>query len=100
MEIYPSHHNQGQLFIFYTIREFGAITFTIIMTVRMGLSILFSCAIYGHRLKPMALVGVALVFASIFGRIFLGERDRRLKPSGKGAPELQIAVDKGGKLPV
>ena len=36
----------GQLFIYYTISQFGAVVFIIIMTLRQALAILLSCIIY------------------------------------------------------
>ena len=60
----------GQLFIFYTIQSFGPIVFTIIMTTRMMLSILFSCIIYNHPLSAQALFGVIVVFVALFLRVY------------------------------
>jgi solute carrier family 35 (adenosine 3'-phospho 5'-phosphosulfate transporter), member B2 len=60
----------GQLFIYYTIAEFGAVTFTIIMTVRQGFAILLSCIFYGHSVKLHGIVGVIVCFTAIFVRIF------------------------------
>ena len=45
----------GQLFIFFTIKKFGPIVFTIMMTIRQMLSMVFSCILYGH---PMAAISV------------------------------------------
>jgi adenosine 3'-phospho 5'-phosphosulfate transporter B2 len=59
----------GQLFIFYTIKTFGPVVFTIIMTTRQMFSIVLSTVIFGHTIKPAALVGAAGVFAIIFHRI-------------------------------
>lgn len=39
----------GQIFIFQTIRSFGAVVFAIVMNTRIILSILFSCLIYHHK---------------------------------------------------
>ncbi|KAF6775836.1 hypothetical protein AHF37_04663 [Paragonimus kellicotti] len=44
----------GQLFIFLTIANFGPATFALIMTLRMGLSILLSCLLFHHTLSPAA----------------------------------------------
>jgi adenosine 3'-phospho 5'-phosphosulfate transporter B2 len=38
----------GQLFIFYTLKKFGPVVFTIIMTIRQMLSMIISCVIFGH----------------------------------------------------
>ncbi|KAJ8608076.1 hypothetical protein CTAYLR_009624 [Chrysophaeum taylorii] len=59
----------GQLFIFYTIKTFGPVVFTIIMTTRQVFSIGISCVVFGHAMKPAALVGAFAVFAAIFHRI-------------------------------
>lgn len=59
----------GQLFIFHTIKKFGALVFAIIMSSRIMLSIFFSCLIYGHPISPMGYVGLIIVFGSIAYRI-------------------------------
>jgi len=60
----------GQLFIYYTIEEFGAAAFTIIMTVRQGFAILLSCIIYEHSVQMYGVVGVIMCFVAIFIRIY------------------------------
>jgi solute carrier family 35 (adenosine 3'-phospho 5'-phosphosulfate transporter), member B2 len=59
----------GQLCIFYTIKEFGPIVFTIIMTTRQMFSICISAVVFGHYISPMAATGAILVFAVIFYQI-------------------------------
>jgi adenosine 3'-phospho 5'-phosphosulfate transporter B2 len=59
----------GQLFIFYTIKEFGPIVFTIIMTTRQLFSITISCIIFGHVISYTALIGAVMVFSVIFYQI-------------------------------
>ena len=59
----------GQLFIFYTIKTFGPIVFTIIMTTRQMFSIVLSTVIFGHAIKPLMGIGAIIVFATIFNRI-------------------------------
>jgi len=66
----------GQLFIFHTISAFGPVTFTIIMAIRQGLSILLSCIIYRHPISAGAFFGMVLVFSAVFLRIYA---NRRLK---------------------
>jgi adenosine 3'-phospho 5'-phosphosulfate transporter B2 len=39
-----------QLFIFYTIQQYGALHFALIMTLRQFLSIILSCAVFRHSL--------------------------------------------------
>jgi len=69
----------GQLFIFHTISAFGPVTFTIIMTIRQGLSILLSCIIYRHPINSGALFGMVLVFGAIFLKIYANRRLKALK---------------------
>nr|CAG4643180.1 EOG090X05CU [Ilyocryptus agilis] len=66
----------GQLFIFATIAKFGPVVFTIIMTVRQGLSILLSCIFYHHHISQIGLIGVLLTFFALFLRIYYGHRDK------------------------
>jgi len=60
----------GQLFIYFTIAEFGAVTFTIIMTVRQGFAIMLSCVIYHHSVGFSGLIGVLICFMAIFIRTY------------------------------
>jgi solute carrier family 35 (adenosine 3'-phospho 5'-phosphosulfate transporter), member B2 len=59
----------GQLCIFYTIKEFGPIVFTIIMTTRQLFSICISSVVFGHPISLKAFCGAALVFTIIFYQI-------------------------------
>nr|CAG4650943.1 EOG090X05CU [Simocephalus serrulatus]SVE94208.1 EOG090X05CU [Simocephalus serrulatus] len=69
----------GQLFIFATISKFGPVVFTIIMTVRQGLSILLSCLLYGHHLSSLGVLGVFIVFLAIFLRIYYAQQNKKRK---------------------
>ena len=66
----------GQLFIFYTIAQFGPLIFTLIMTTRQAVSILISCLIYGHILTIQALTGLMVVFLALFLRIYCRQQNR------------------------
>merc|ERR1712154_129236 len=59
----------GQLCIYYTIKEFGPIVFTIIMTVRQMISICISAIKFGHEISGVALVGALIVFGVLFYQI-------------------------------
>jgi solute carrier family 35 (adenosine 3'-phospho 5'-phosphosulfate transporter), member B2 len=59
----------GQLCIFYTIKEFGPIVFTIIMTTRQMFSICISAALFNHEISMKAAFGAILVFSVIFYQI-------------------------------
>ncbi|XP_072933621.1 adenosine 3'-phospho 5'-phosphosulfate transporter 1 [Epargyreus clarus] len=67
----------GQLLIYRTIARFGAVVFTIIMTLRQAVSILVSCAVYGHAVSPRGALGVALVFAAVLLRLHCRRRAAR-----------------------
>mmetsp|Transcript_6019 Transcript_6019/g.5908 ORF Transcript_6019/g.5908 Transcript_6019/m.5908 type:complete len:467 (-) Transcript_6019:126-1526(-) len=59
----------GQLFIFYTIKNFGAVVFTLIMTARILFSIGLSCILYGHPITNVGYLGLALVMGAVLYRI-------------------------------
>lgn len=60
----------GQLFIFYTIKEFGPVVFTIMMTTRQIFSLFVSCMIFNHSMHALSWVGSLLVFCIVFYRIY------------------------------
>ncbi|XP_068198346.1 adenosine 3'-phospho 5'-phosphosulfate transporter 1 [Antennarius striatus] len=72
----------GQLFIFYTINQFGAAVFTIIMTLRQAFAILLSCFLYGHAISVVGGFGVAVVFLALFLRVYARSRMKSAKRSG------------------
>jgi len=77
----------GQLFIYYTIAQFGAVTFTIIMTVRQGLAILLSCIVYHHTVTLVGILGIIVLFAAIFARIYfshLEKQKQKKRPEATG----------------
>lgn len=80
----------GQLFIFYTISEFGPVAFVIIMTVRQVLAILLSCMIYNHTLTVSRILGVFIVFSTVFLRIYLNHRTKKapLKVTTENSPQV------------
>lgn len=59
----------GQLFIFYTVKNFGAVVFSIIMSLRILFSTILSCVVYSHPITELGFLGIALVFGSIAFRI-------------------------------
>ncbi|VDL18847.1 unnamed protein product [Hymenolepis diminuta] len=61
----------GQVLIFATIAEFGAVTFNLIMTVRMCLSILVSCMLFSHPLNILGIGGLLITFGAIFAKMIL-----------------------------
>jgi len=84
----------GQLCIFYTIKEFGPIVFTIIMTTRQMFSIVISAVIFGHVIGPKALVGAFVVFSVLFYQIRRKYDAKKMKESSSnlqknGSPSTQ-----------
>jgi adenosine 3'-phospho 5'-phosphosulfate transporter B2 len=69
----------GQLFIYYTIGNFGAVIFVIIMTIRQALAVLLSCIFYDHPISGLGIVGVIIVFLSIFLRIYCSFRMKQVR---------------------
>lgn len=61
----------GQLFIFFTIKEFGALVFATINTVRTMLSVILSFVIFGHALNAGEAAGIATVFGALFLQVGL-----------------------------
>lgn len=59
----------GQLFIYTTIKEFGPIVFTVIMTTRQMISICISSILFGHAMTMKALGGAVIVFGVLFYQI-------------------------------
>ncbi|KAL3822654.1 hypothetical protein ACHAXA_001807 [Cyclostephanos tholiformis] len=59
----------GQLFIYTTIKEFGPIVFTVIMTTRQMISICISAVLFGHAMTIKALCGAVIVFGVLFYQI-------------------------------
>lgn len=59
----------GQLFIFYTVKSFGAVVFSIIMSIRILFSILLSCLVYSHPITELGVLGMIIVFGAMGYRI-------------------------------
>lgn len=59
----------SKLCIFYTIKEFGPVVFTLIMTTRQMISICVSAVMFGHSISFVALIGAGIVFGILFYQI-------------------------------
>uniref|UniRef100_A0A7S3H724 Adenosine 3'-phospho 5'-phosphosulfate transporter 1 n=1 Tax=Spumella elongata TaxID=89044 RepID=A0A7S3H724_9STRA len=70
----------GQLFIFYTVKSFGAVVFAIIMSLRILFSTLLSCVVYAHPVQELGLLGILVVF---------GANAYRIKMKLKGQPLIR-----------
>ena len=60
----------GQLFIFYTIKKFGPVIFTIMMTTRQMISLVVSCMMFGHSLGQSSIVGAVVVFGVLLSQVY------------------------------
>ena len=67
----------GQLVIYYTIKNFGALFFALVMTTRQVFSILLSCIIFFHPLTLGQWFGAGTVFGTLY------YKGARKKPSHK-----------------
>lgn len=66
----------GQIFIYKTIEQFGAVVFTLIMTIRQILSIIVSCIYYGHSMSSSGTFGLVLACAALFAHHYMKTRER------------------------
>ncbi|KAH7405406.1 hypothetical protein KP509_15G068900 [Ceratopteris richardii] len=66
----------SQFFISYTIRTFGALIFSIIMTTRQLISILLSCIWFAHPLSLQQLIGGLVVFSSLYLKSFFNSKSK------------------------
>eukprot|EP00049_Salpingoeca_infusionum_P009590 m.162276 g.162276 ORF g.162276 m.162276 type:complete len:425 (+) comp14373_c0_seq1:255-1529(+) len=67
----------GQMFIFYTLSEYGALVFAIVMTTRQVISIFVSAVLFGHSFATEGWLGIAIVFGAMFARIYLRTRSKK-----------------------
>jgi len=56
----------GQLVIYYTIKNFGALFFAMVMTTRSIFSILLSCLLFFHPLTFLQWIGAGTVFSALY----------------------------------
>jgi adenosine 3'-phospho 5'-phosphosulfate transporter B2 len=68
----------GQLFIFFIVKQFGAVVLSIIMSVRILISTLLSCYVYSHPITELGIVGIAIVFGAISYRIHMKTNGKRI----------------------
>jgi adenosine 3'-phospho 5'-phosphosulfate transporter B2 len=58
----------GQLWIYYTIKEFGPLVFTSIMTLRQIFSVLLSIFWFGHECTPLTGICMSAVFGVVIAQ--------------------------------
>ena len=69
----------GQIAIFYTIKRFGPVVFTIIMTTRQMMSIVLSTILFGHKISGGGVIGALCVFAAIFHSVYRQTKEKKDK---------------------
>ena len=77
----------GQIFIFMTIQKFGALIFSLIMTTRQVLSIILSSLIYQHSLSLQSIIGIILIFSSLFAQQCIKLKSRPPPKTSSTAPD-------------
>lgn len=82
----------GQLFIFYTIKSFGPVVFTIIMTTRQMLSMMLSAVMFGHAMAVAGYVGSIMAFATVFARVRREVVNKRAKAINASTTELESQI--------
>jgi len=78
----------GQLFIFYTVKSFGAVVFAIIMSVRILFSTILSCVVYSHPINELGFIGILIVF---------GANGYRIHKKTQGKPLIRWKESGGDK---
>lgn len=71
----------GQFFITYTIKEFGALLYATIMTIRQFLSVLISNVVFAHHMSLLQWVGAVVVFGSLFYKSYAKSASKAAKPA-------------------
>jgi solute carrier family 35 (adenosine 3'-phospho 5'-phosphosulfate transporter), member B2 len=78
----------GQIVIYYTIRNFGALFFSMCMVTRQVISILLSCLLFLHPLTGWQWLSSAIVFGTIY---WSKASKRRSKPSAPPLPTKEAS---------
>lgn len=73
----------GQFAITYTIKEFGALVYATIMTIRQFLSVFLSNMLFRHGMKLMQWLGAILVFSALFYKSYAKST------APKGGPKVE-----------
>lgn len=79
--------SSGQVIIYHTIKEHGALFFSAVMTTRQVAQIVMSCIIFVHPLSAGQWVGIGLVFATLYYKTV-----SRKKSTKTAAPKPSEAV--------
>ncbi|KAJ0109256.1 hypothetical protein J7T55_009587 [Diaporthe amygdali] len=75
----------GQVFIFYTVANFGSVTLVTVTVTRKMLTMILSVVYYGHSLNHKQWMGVALVFGGIGFEAYLKRSAESKKAAERAA---------------
>jgi adenosine 3'-phospho 5'-phosphosulfate transporter B2 len=82
----------GQFFIYSQVKEFGALVLAATMNTRQVISILVSYIMYSHPISLLQVVGLFIVFSTLFYKSYRGyTAPKEDKPPKK--PRVESAVD-------
>merc|ERR1719229_1423319 len=76
----------GQFFIYSQVKEYGALVLAATMNLRQGISILVSYILYGHTITAMQVIGLMLVFGSLFYKTYLDFKHKDSEPKKTTKP--------------
>jgi len=82
----------GQLVILFTIKNFGALFFATVMTLRQIISIILSCIIFFHPLTVGQWLSAALVFGVLFYKDALMKKSSHQHPPSSPAPNKEVEI--------
>ncbi|ROV98208.1 hypothetical protein VSDG_04457 [Cytospora chrysosperma] len=86
----------GQVFIFYTIANFGSVILVTVTVTRKMLTMILSVVYYGHRLNPKQWMGVLFVFGGIGYEAWMKQRSEMQKTAAaKAAKPAQDSASAG-----
>lgn len=86
----------GQFAITYTIKEFGALLYATIMTIRQFLSVFVSNLIFRHGMTSLQWLGAVVVFAALFYKTYAKANMPKTGPKTDAPAE---AASNGGAPP-
>lgn len=85
----------GQFFIYSQVKEFGALVLAATMNIRQVLSILMSYLLYSHSISWQQVMGLFLVFGSLFYKSYLGfVTMKRRPPSAHNHQQVELGAHK------
>lgn len=82
----------GQFAITYTIKEFGALLYATIMTIRQFLSVFMSNLIFRHGMTPMQWLGAVTVFGALFYKTYAKANKPKAGPKTDAPAQEQVPL--------